>query len=508
MKTCLMYPDRDFDTASVRAGLAERFAQDIELDVLIAAAAGSDRLIRTVMAAVCAEAWTNDSTTVRYRQGILKDCLANPELVRRLYAMAGEPFGRERSWDFSLYGHEPSAMVGSAVRTLQHAFALLRRLRDTCLAHADRFASTGLQQLLVMLRRDLDDTYLAAVADDLNSLTFGAGVLLSAHVGGGGKAAGLVLRKPQPRDMSWMQYLPAIGVKSYTLQLQPRDDAGAQAFSELQNRGLGQISDAIYRSAEHVLGFLKALRDELAFYVGCLNLKDRLDGIGESTCFPEVSDAPRYFRCRDLRDTCLSLTLGCRAVGNDVDAGDRPLVIITGANRGGKSTFLRSVGVAQLMLQCGLFVTAEQFSSSLRSGLFTHYKRQEDRSMRSGKFDEELVRMSEIADHIRPGALVLFNESFAATHEREGAEIARQVVSALLDSGVTVFFVTHMYELARVFFDDDRVLFLRADPDPGGTRTFRLHPARPLPRSFGIDLYRQIFGPEEEAHDQPARLSG
>ena len=60
--------------------------------------------------------------------------------------------------------------------------------------------------------------------------------------------------------------------------------------------------------------------------------------------------------------------------------------------------------------------------------------------MRSGKFDEELVRMSAIADNIHRRALVLFNESFAATHEREGAEIARQVTSALLDNGVTVFF--------------------------------------------------------------------
>jgi DNA mismatch repair ATPase MutS len=65
------------------------------------------------------------------------------------------------------------------------------------------------------------------------------------------------------------------------------------------------------------------------------------------------------------------------------------------------------------MMQCGMFVTADFFSSSLHTGLFTHYKRREDRAMRSGKFDEELVRMNWIADHIRRGAMVLFNESFA-----------------------------------------------------------------------------------------------
>ena len=114
--------------------------------------------------------------------------------------------------------------------------------------------------------------------------------------------------------------------------------------------------------------------------------------------------------------------------------------------------------------------------------------------MRSGKFDEELVRMSAIADRIHHRAMVLFNESFAATNEQEGSEIARQIVSALLENDVTVFFVSHMYEFARLFLDSDQVLFLRADREEGGTRNFRLREAKPLSRSFGVDLYQQIFG--------------
>ena len=229
-----------------------------------------------------------------------------------------------------------------------------------------------------------------------------------------------MLRKPQPRDLSWMRRALTPGAQSFTLQLAPRDEAGARAFGELQNRGLDLISDAVYQSAEHVLSFIKALRAELAFYVGCLNLKEQLEQIGKSINFPVASDQDRQFQCRNLRDVCLALTMQRPVVGNDVDAKEKPLVMITGANRGGKSTFLRSVGLAQLVLQCGLFVTADAFSSSLRTGLFTHYKREEDRTMRSGKFDEELVRMSGIADQIHRGALVLFNKSFAATHEQGG----------------------------------------------------------------------------------------
>jgi hypothetical protein len=507
MKTFLMHPDRDFDAQPPSAEAPISFARDLELDVLLSAAAAEDRYIYDIMAAACAHAWTNDIATIRYRQEVLQDCLANPVLVRQFYAIAIEPFGRSHSWTFSLYGRDAASKVGSGVRTLLSCLDVLTRLRNTCLASADRFASPGFRQFFATLRRDLDDAYLEAARADLNNLTFRNGLLLSAQVGDGGKGVGTMLRKPQPRDVSWMHWVLTPGSRSFTLQLAPRDDTGAEAFRELQGRGLSLISDAIYQSAEHVLGFLKALRAELAFYLGGLNLKERLDRIGEPVTFPDPQDDRNRFRCRNLRDVCLALTMGRPVVGNDVDADGKPLVVITGANRGGKSTFLRSVGLAHLMLQCGLFVTADSFAASVHTGLFTHYKREEDRSMRSGKFDDELVRMNAIVGSIRQRALMLFNESFAATHEREGAEIARQVVAALIENGVTVFFVSHMYEFARAFLDDGRALFLRADRGEDGARSFRLVEAKPLPKSFGIDLYRRIFGAAEEAAPNASQRS-
>jgi DNA mismatch repair ATPase MutS len=78
-----------------------------------------------------------------------------------------------------------------------------------------------------------------------------------------------------------------------------------------------------------------------------------------------------------------------------------------------------------------MFVTARSPQASVSQQVFTHFIREEDREMVSGRLDEELSRMSALADHIRPASLVLFNESFAATNEREGSEIGRQVVRVL-----------------------------------------------------------------------------
>ncbi len=115
--------------------------------------------------------------------------------------------------------------------------------------------------------------------------------------------------------------------------------------------------------------------------------------------------------------------------------------------------------------------------------------------MKSGKFDEELARMSAIADAISCDSLALFNESFAATNEREGSEIARQVVRALLEKRVKVFFVTHLYDFAHSLYERkmDDTLFLRAERLPDGTRTFRLIEGEPLETSYGLDLYREVF---------------
>ncbi|MDN7799590.1 MULTISPECIES: MutS-related protein [Burkholderia cepacia complex] len=495
MKTFLMHPDRDFNPQAEPSETLSHFAQDMEVEVLLNAAAAGDRYLYDIMSAAIAGAWTSDLATISYRQDVLKDCLANPGVVRQFYALALEPFSRERSWSFGMYGREPSSMVSSAVRTLKNCLELLSRLKRICNTNSDSFVSQGFKLFFNTLDRNLDEEYLRAVNVDLKDLTFRNGILLSAELGEGGKGTHTMMREPQARDRSWIRRLLTRGPESFTLQLAPRDEAGARAFREIQNQGLGLISDALWQSAQHILHFFKALRVELAFYVGCLNVHERLEAVGESIAFPHALNGAESFECKDLRDICLALTMGRTVVGNDVNANGKYLVLITGANRGGKSTFLRSVGVAQLMMQCGMFVTAKSFSSSLRSGLFTHYKRNEDRTMRSGKFDEELVRMSAIADHIGRRAMVLFNESFAATNEREGSEIARQIVSALLENDVTIFFVSHMYELSRPFLANNQVMFLRADRGEDGQRTFRLREGEPLPKSFGADLYQQIFAP-------------
>ncbi|WP_210211688.1 hypothetical protein [Mesorhizobium sp. M1D.F.Ca.ET.043.01.1.1] len=256
------------------------------------------------------------------------------------------------------------------------------------------------------------------------------------------------------------------------------------------------VANALAQSNDHILSFFTQMRTELAFYIGCLNLHERLAGISEPVCFPIPSGIGRERQSAEqLYDVCLALNVGQPVIGNDLHADGKNLVVITGANKGGKSIFLRALGLAQLMMQAGMFVAAARFPVDVAHGVFTHFKREEDATMKSGKLDEELGRMSEIVDHLGSGSMVLFNESFAATNEREGSEIARQIVEAMTETGMKVYFVTHLFEFAHGLYERSlrSAMFLRAERREDGERTFKLKESAPLQTSFGQDLYNRIF---------------
>jgi DNA mismatch repair ATPase MutS len=326
---------------------------------------------------------------------------------------------------------------------------------------------------------------------------------MSAGLGKGLKGQNYILRRPLKREDWLTRFLRAADKivsqsppDAYTFYLAPRDEQGAQAMSELRDRGLGLAADALAKSAEHVESFFRMLQRELAFYVGCLNLHKRLLELKAPFIFPEASDfSPPRFSCREVYDVCLALSMNKRPVGNDIASDGKSLIIVTGANQGGKTTFLRSLGLAQLMTQCGVFAPADRLHLNVVDGLFTHFKREEDTTMKSGKFDEELSRMNQIFDLLTPHAFILFNESFAATNEREGSEIARQIVSAVLERAHKVVFVSHKFAFAHGFFEKrlDSTLFLRANRLEDGRRTFKPAGGEPLSTSFGKDVYREVF---------------
>ena len=494
-----MHRDRDFEAGAPLPPNESALIQDLDLDILHQAMAHDDRFLYDI-AKKATLLGMHEIEGIRYRQQILQDCLANEAAIREIYSLSVEAIeNKQRNW-FGIYTHlHPGSILYSAVRMIELYVPLLERLRKVAAESEGRFRSEGFDRFFSMIKRELDDEYFETLRAHLKYLALGEGVLVSARLGPGCESVSHALRKPKDFGKSWLRKIFGSRAQSYSFSIDPRDESGGRALEELRDRGINFAADSLGRSADHIESFMKLLRVELAFYVGCLNLHAELTRLAEPLCFPTATASGALANdFTGLYNICLSLHGGRRTIGNDALAKGRNPVIITGVNEGGKSTFLRSIGVAQLMMQCGMFVPAVSFSADIVSGVFTHFRRKEDRNMESGKFDEELARMDAIANLVAPHSLILFNESFAATNEREGAEIAGQITKALIDHGIRVIFVTHLYTFAEAFAESSayRPLFLRAERQPDGVRTYRLVEGPPSERSHGEDLYRKVFGDE------------
>ena len=500
MKAHLLFRDQDFDPAQQLPAQAAEVTLDLGLSRLFDAMAGEDTVIRDVAQKIVLNGLT-DRVAILYRQDVLRDALANREVVREIYALAVEAIEREHKNYFGFLSRSPGVILHRSVEVMTMFVEMLGRLRRFADRHAPRFRSEGFGAFFAMLKQELDDAYFAELRGHLAQLKFRGGTLISAELDATLKGSNYVLRQPNPGEGRWFAGLLGRNPPAYSFTLHPRDEAGARALSELDDRGINLVANAVAQANDHVLHFFRMLRAEMGFYVGCLALAEKLAERGHPVGFPEPTPAEqRVYRFGGLYDVSLVLSTSEAVIGNDADLTGKEVVVITGANQGGKSTFLRSIGLAQMMMQAGMFVGAESFAANLCDGIETHYKRGEDTSMTSGKFDEELARMSNVIDRLRPNSLILCNESFQSTNEREGSAIARDLVLAFQAHRIKVVFVTHLYDLAHSLHarGDPATAFLRAERGADTTRSFHVVPGEPLSTSFGQDLYRRIFADTTE----------
>ena len=486
MKPGLLFAD-DTEARPAHA-LAERVAEDLGLETVIGAMAAGDAFLAATARAVLLSAPPSPAD-VAHRQRILTDCRTEPGLARELYELAGRAEQAQRDAARAVYFETPETVLNRSIVTLSSFAQLLRELRTLAAQYRPRVSSPGFQRFFALAEDQLDDAYLDSVTGRIGQLSLDGNLLVSARLGAGNQSEGFTMRRPQPQTRGLFRRDPT-GKKTYKLPY--GDEAAGRALSSLRDQALAGLAVSADRAARQVLAFFTTLRTEAAFYLGSLHLHRALTERGSPVCLPEVLDpASPVLTARGLYDPGLQLRLDQPVAGNDLNAGGHSLIMVTGANRGGKSTFLRSVGLAHLMAAAGTFVAAGAFTTAVRSGVFTHFTTDEDDSLTSGKFDEELRRMAQIADVIGPRGLLLCNESFQSTNEREGSDIARRIIGAMTGAGVTVVFVTHLHELAQSCYDHVPGLFLRADRD----RSFRLHEGAPGATSHGTDLWNRVHRP-------------
>lgn len=172
---------------------------------------------------------------------------------------------------------------------------------------------------------------------------------------------------------------------------------------------------------------------------------------------------------------------------------EHTVYILTGANRGGKTTITQAVGIMYVLAQGGIFVPASSFNYKPVDCIYTHFPADEDKTLDLGRLGEECIRFKESYTACTKDSLCLLNESFSTTSFEEGYYIAKDSVRALLKKSVRTIYNTHMHKLGA---DIDELneenseakassLVMQSD---GKERSFKVEIAPPKGKSYARDI--------------------
>lgn len=465
---------------------------------------------------------------IRYRQDILKDCINNEDFIEELYQssanllVAWSKLGR-RANDKASKRNTVTGLVDD-IHVLSLFVKGLCCIKDLCKQYEHNLDSKGFKAFIKRIKEDFSDKVEFNMKKILQDISF--------FMDDGEEGELKKINKPrivfecgieeclkfdhfklEEVTSKAVKYRgpknPIMNVQKILNSLTP-DSTAAQGSRAMEEQITGLefaiVSYIVASCAPFISlfsGFFDQLHLESAFYRGAINIEHHMARFQVDSCFPEIGNQSEL-SFEDLKEIVMCMEQRVNAVGNTCNIKDKMLLIVTGANQGGKSTFLRSIGIAQIMFQCGLRVSAKYFCSGIFPSLFTHFTRREDSEMNSGRLDEELGRMNQIIEHLGKNSLILLNESFATTTEKEGSVIAYDIIKALMEAGVKILSVTHLLSFAQRIYNENmqnevsKVTFLCAQRMEDGTRTYKMIQHAPELTSFGLDLYEDIIVKRKE----------
>lgn len=256
------------------------------------------------------------------------------------------------------------------------------------------------------------------------------------------------------------------------------------------------------------------LHEEVTFYEAGMNLYNRAKSLGLTLNFPEISKES-CFSILGAYNLNLGITLGelgvlDSLVNNEFDLSDeKHVVLLTGSNRGGKTTFTQLVGQIQVLAQLGFMVPAQEAKISLVDIIMTHFPLIEQASVDHGRFGKACLDFRNGFKKLSSKSLLLMNESFSGTSHLESVEVASEVIRALSHKGIRTFYNTHLHALYEEVEAVDGVISYSVG-EINTSNMFKVYASKPrgysqaieIAKSFGVtydQLVNHIGGEEHGA---------
>jgi len=193
---------------------------------------------------------------------------------------------------------------------------------------------------------------------------------------------------------------------------------------------------------------------EVQFYLAYLELAGRYREAGLPFCYPDVSDGSKETAAEGTFDIALAGKLvpgGGTVVTNDFRlTGPERVLVVSGPNNGGKTTFARTFGQLHYLASLGLPVPGRSARLFLPDRIYTHFEKEEDIETLRSKFEHELVRVREILRQATGDSVIVMNESFNSTTLDDALFVGTAVMRRVLDLGCLGVYVTFVDEIASL----------------------------------------------------------
>ena len=236
---------------------------------------------------------------------------------------------------------------------------------------------------------------------------------------------------------------------------------------------------------------------ELQFYLTMLDFFDRIEEAGIPLSYPCISEG-REILVTEAYDVSLLAKNEKNIVPNDIQfTTDEPFFYLTGANGGGKTTYLRTIGIAAVLFMNGCPIPCKKATFGKISSVFTHFPKDE-RFDGSGRFVEENNRVQNILENIDENSLVLLNETYSTTNEENAVIMTEKLANELYGKNIFGLYITHQHSLAESEIPYLNVLI---DTKNSNRRTFKIARQKSIGGSFARDILKR-YGLTPEALEE------
>ncbi|MDR0906644.1 MAG: hypothetical protein LBN00_10830 [Oscillospiraceae bacterium] len=225
---------------------------------------------------------------------------------------------------------------------------------------------------------------------------------------------------------------------------------------------------------DFVDGAIARFSREIQFYLGWFESVEETRKHGLKFCYPQISVDRNHIYAYECYDLALAKSAEAKTITNDFElTSPEKMIVITGPNQGGKTTFARSYAQAHYFGSLGLSVPAREASLAMFDNILTHFGREEDVTQQNGQLRDDLLRLKALLDQATGNSIIIINEIFASTTLSDALLLGGYMMDTLTKLGALVICVTFLDELSQHGPDTFSMVGLINEADPT-IRTYKI----------------------------------